>query len=148
MKRENRGDHIKGKNQVFDHLKAAQKSGKSREDGPLVREVQAMQESMKTTTSQLVDVQRGVSNIYTRLTKVEGDVQYLKEGSSSLPIGGKDRESSVKELRAELKNIMNLVAALTNRVAQLEEQGHSKNYDYQSQSMSCSENLLQFVFLA
>ena len=146
VKRENRGDHIKEKNQVFDHLKATQKSGKSREDGPLVRELHAMQESIKITTSQLVDVQRGVSNIYTRLTQVEEDVRYLKEGSSSLPMGGTERESSVKELWAELRNMMNAIAALTNRVAQLEEQGRSKNYDYQSPSMSCSENLLNLCF--
>ena len=138
VKRENRGDHVKGKNQVFDHLKAAQKSGKSRGDGPLVREVQTMQELMKTTTSQLVDVQRNVSDIDRRLTQVEGGVQYLKAGLSSLPIeDGKDRGSD-KELRAELGNLTKALSALTNRVAQLEECGRSKNYGFSSSStLSC-----------
>ena len=117
------------------------------EDSPLTREVQAMQKSVKTTTFYLVDVKRNVSDIYKRLVQVEGDVLYLKAGSSFFPVeGGRELKlanSSIKELRAELRNMMNLVAALTNRVAQLEEQGRSKNYDDQSPSMSsCSEDVL------
>ena len=107
---------------------------KSHQDGPIVKEVQAIQETLKNTTSQLVSVQQDVSVIKERLTRVEGDVRDLKTSMlepqfrrSQVPMEGKENDHDVVELKKEMRELRSFMEAIHNRLGKLED--GNRNYN-------------------
>ena len=108
---------------------------KSHQDGPIVKEVQAIQETQKNTTSQLVSIQKDVSVIKERLIRVEGDVRDLKTSMlepqfrrSQVPMAGKENDD-VLELKKEVRELRSFMEAIHSRLSKLEDGKNSRNYD-------------------
>ena len=111
-------------------------ASKSHQDGPIVKEAQATQETQKNSLSQLVNVQKNVSVIEERLSRVEGDVQDLKTSilepqfrRSQVPMAGKENDHDVLELKQEVKNLRSFMEAIHIRLSKLEDGKNTRNYD-------------------
>ena len=127
---------------------------KSHQDGPIVKEVQAIQETLKNTTSQLVSVQQDVSVIKERLNQVEGDVRDLKTSilepqfrRSQVPMEGKENDHDVLELKQEVKSLRSFMEAIHIRLSKLEDGKNTRNYDIPpSASESVAKGVVYYLF--
>ena len=126
---------------------------KSHQDGPIVKEAQAIQETQKNSISQLVSVQKDVSVIKERLTRVEGDVRDLKTSmlepqfrSSQVPMADKENDD-VLELKEEVKKLRSFMEAIHIRLSKLEDGKNTRNYDVPpSASESVPKGVVYYLF--
>ena len=116
-------------------MKTLSTAFESHQDGSVVKDVQTIQETQKNTTSQLVNVQKDVSVIKERLTRVEGDVRDLKTSMlepqfrrSQVPMAGKENDD-VLELKKEVRELRSFMEAIHNRLSKLEDGKNARNYD-------------------
>ena len=126
---------------------------KSHQYGPIVKEVQAIQETQKNITSQLVSLEKDVSVMKERLTRVEGDVRDLKTSMlepqfrrSQVPMEGKENDD-VLELKKEVRELRSFMEAIHSRLSKLEDGKNARNYDVPpSASESVSEGVVYHVY--
>ena len=121
VKRELRGEHLKDRNVLFDHVaKAAHAVDQSK--GDIV-----MQETLTQHTSELVNCQEELRAVNHRLDKVEAEqsrqAAVLKTGTA---VGQSDPPAS-KELQHQVHMIQQQVQKLMERLQLVEER---RNYDF------------------